>query len=483
MSETATDRRHVELSWLPSWVDCDVETIAPRADESVYALSRPRRGEWPQIADGLRHARAALADVPIAEIVDAIDETAARWADPSYEPRARACASASEATGFSREVVDRSFDAEMRNYRADSLWRTLRRELGDPGVLDRPTWDGDLGGLTRAIGTGIAVELLSSNVPGLPALGIVRALLSKSALIAKVAGAEPTFAAAFARELNVADSRLGDALLVTYWARDDLQTRDAVFAVADTIIAYGGREACASARGATRAGQRFIEHGHRLSIGIVSRAYLAREGHDGPASRVARDVSMFNQAACIAPQAYFVEGEQDDVASFGGRVAGALERYARDCPRGALRLDDAAAEHIRRAESRFAAAGSAARRFWAGRDWTVTVDEQLGGPSGNRMLRIVPAPALDDVLALLRPHGSFLQNVAVGAVEHEMPRLVSELALLGVSRICEPGAMPDPSLMWRHDGRMALAELIRWCDVEMHPWSALDRLGEPWPGR
>ncbi|HEX2104866.1 MAG TPA: acyl-CoA reductase [Solirubrobacteraceae bacterium] len=470
------------ISWIPSWADPDaLELVVAGGDGPSYSLQRPLLGAWRDVGAGLREARRALQATPIAEIVEAIDEVAAQWCERDWPVRRAACARAAAATGFSEEVVDRSFDVELRNYRADSLWRALRRELGDPAVLDGPRPDPVLGGLTTASSHGIVLAIFTGNVPGLPALSIVRALLTKSAFVAKVAAAEPTFAGEFVRTLAEADPRLGDAGLVTYWERDDVDTRAAVFALADVVIAYGGDESCAAARAATGPHQRFLEHGHRLSVGLVTRAFRAGEGDAAVARAIARDTSMFNQHACIAPQAYLVEGGHDDVARFCATIAHALDDHARECPLGDPPLEQAAALQLRRADAHYRAAASAGRRLWAGRDWAVALDDELdAAATGDRMLRVLPVDGPAAAVELLRPYGDRLQNVAVGATDAETPALVQALAGLGATRVCAPGAMAEPSLAWRHDGRMCIAELVRWCDVEMHPWTSPDREEQGW---
>jgi hypothetical protein len=82
---------------------------------------------------------------------------------------------------------------------------------------------------------------------------------------------------------------------------------------------------------------------------------------------------------------------------------------------------------------------------------------------------VIPIESLAQALDQLRPFGRYLQNVGVGCTgEAELSAAAASLAKLGASRVCEPGRMAEPSMMWRHDGRTCVAELVRWCDVEMH---------------
>lgn len=462
------------ISRLPNWLDLsDVEHVHVTRGSLNFHLTRPKVGSWAKVAKGMRRASTELQLLSIAEVVDAIDRAAQLWCDRDWPHRRYARDLAVAATGMSAETVDRSFDVELGNYRADSLWDALRREFGDPRVLDEPRNVPHLPGRTMAVGPTLICEIVTGNVPGLPALGLVRALLVKSAIVMKVASGEPTFASLFTDTLAQVQPRFGDAVMVTYWERTDQATRDSVLAEADVVVAYGSDEACASLHGATQAGKRFISHSHKLSVGLLSKDFLGRNDPDAVADDLARDVSMFDQHACIAPQAYLIEGDIEEVAEFGAKVARAMETYAASCPLGRSDGTATARRRMRAVEAQFWAALSSQRRAWPGADWLVTLDDALTGASetGDRALHIVAVPTLDHALELLRPFGAQLQNVALGILDDEMPSFAAALARLGATRLCTPGRMPDPSLAWRHDGQPRISELVRWCDIEMHPWS------------
>ena len=463
------------ISWIPPWLhatELERFEIAPTDSGERWVCQRPRAASWGAVEQGLRKAADVLRRMPLAEIVAVIDRVAALWCDRGFEARRRAVERVVAATGFSREAVERSFDVELRNYRAESLWPSLRRELGDPAALDGFVYHADLPGRARAVVPGITLAIFTGNVPGLPALSLVRALLVKSAVLAKVASGEPTFAAAFARTLAEQDARLSDALVITYWDRDDRDTLDAALAHSDAVIAYGGSSAVRAIRAAVTDGRRFVEHGHKVSVGLVSRGYRQQMGDAELARRIAVDVSVFNQHACIAPQSYLVEADLDEARALLTELSGALARYARECPLGELPQQDAAELQLRRASHAWAASAAPDGDFSCARglDWTISLGRELASDAGggNRFLRLVPVDTLQEGVERLRPYGEHLQNVGLGAHGAELETTAERLALLGASRICEPGRMSEPSLMWRHDGRTCIADLVRWCDVEMH---------------
>lgn len=466
------------ISWLPPWAaerKLPVQRFtvpSPRADGAAYVCVRPRVEAWSELAAGLAQAQRKLARTPLATIIAAIDEVSRRWGDRRYPLRRTAVAAVAAATGFSDEAVERSFDVELRNYRAESLVRTLERELGDPSVLDGFVPDRLLAGHSHAIGPQITLVVLTGNVPGLPALSIVRALLLKSAVIAKVASGEPTFAAYFAESLWEALPVLGDALAVSYWQREEGEVLDAALSVCDAVIAYGSDEACASVRARLRGHQRYVEHGHKLSLGLITLDYLRELGSEEVARRIAVDVSTFNQHACIAPQAYVVEDRQGSARELALAMARALAQYAAECPLGTLAEADAAALQLRRATAAWQAATQPDAALWhaSNLDWTVQLSRQLLplSAAGNRDLRVVACSSMQDALEQIAPIGRHLQNVGLGALGPELLDTAQALARIGASRISEPGHMAEPSLIWRHDGELCLARLLRFCDIEMH---------------
>jgi hypothetical protein len=296
-------------------------------------------------------------------------------------------------------------------------------------------------------------------------------------VIAKVASGEPTFASTFARTLADADARIGDAILVTYWPHTDRASLDAALACADVVTVYGGEDACRAVREAVPPGMPVFEHGHKLSAGVVTRAYRAELGDVELARRIAVDVGTFNQQACIAPQAYVLEASPDEARTFMHTLARAMDAYAKDCPLGDLPEDDAAALQLRRAALAWDAAGDPDGdvAHASGLDWTLALHHSIAGEggSGNRVLRLVAVPSADAAVGVLAEYGRYLQNVALGATQAELLHLANALASMGACRLSEPGRMAEPSMMWRHDGRLCVAELLRWCDMEMHAGAAL----------
>lgn len=474
-------RADATISWVPDWVPAEaMRSFSVDTGGGLLAhCACPVVAQWDAIGEGLRRAQRALRALPIARVIAALDAVAARFCDRADPVRLRSRDAVVASTGFSPEAVERSFDVELANYRAAALRRLMRRELGCPEAVDGFQHDEALGGKTVAVGPRITLALFTGNVPGLPALSLVRALLVKSAVIAKVASGEPTFAAHFAQALAEEEPVLGAALLITYWDRADHGALRGALSQADAVIGYGGEAACAALRAQLLPGQRYIEHGHKLSVGVLSKGYVEAVGLAEVGQRVARDVSTFNQHACIAPQAYLVEGSVAEAARVAEAIAQALGADAASCPLGTLDGSAAAGLQLQRTAAAWAAATDPARGLWRaqGLDWTVILDRDVSSVSGsgNRVVRVVPLAALDGLSQALAPIARYLQNVGLGVLGEAFLPIAEHLARLGACRVSEPGRMAEPSVIWKHDGEACLARLVRFCDIEMHREVETDR--------
>jgi len=82
-------------------------------------------------------------------------------------------------------------------------------------------------------------------------------------------------------------------------------------------------------------------------------------------------------------------------------------------------------------------------------------------------LFLVPFVKNGEVVARLTPLSGYFQNASLNVVADGLAFWLEELPKLGVSRICPAGHMPKPTMMWHHDGMPALAEMVRFIDIEV----------------
>ncbi|HSB77344.1 MAG TPA: acyl-CoA reductase [Candidatus Methylomirabilis sp.] len=415
---------------------------------------------------------AYLARLPVAEVVEIVDHVVGLWLEPESPWVKAAALRIAAATAYSQAMVRTGLTRLLAGCRKEALLSLLQEELGDPGVLDGFRPRRAAGGSHRACGPTITTHIFSGNVPGLPAISLIQALLVKSASLGKPASEELVFPALFARSLAAVDSKLAASVAILPWPGGDGAIEHAAFAASETVVAYGSDAAVESIRSRVPAGVRFVAHGHRLSFGVIGRESLDLGTLDALAERAAYDVSLFDQQGCVSAHLLYVErGGAVPPEAFAERLASAMGAFEREMPRGKLLVEEAAAIQQARAEVELREMREEPVRQWAsphGTAWTVIYEDDPSFiPSClNRVVRVKPVTDLREIPSLVRPFSRYLQTVGTAMSPERRARLAEALAPFGACRVCAIGEMPHPPLTWHHDGGFSLLPLLRWTAIE-----------------
>lgn len=230
---------------------------------------------------------------------------------------------------------------------------------------------------------------------------------------------------------------------------------------ADAVIAFGSDATMETLRAQTRWDQKFIAHGHAVSL-----LWLAEPDHLSAreARACATDVLTYDQLGCLSPQAIYVPPGAD-IEQLGQKLARALEAHWQKLkPKPARPLSVAA----RIAEARDMA-HALGHLVWLppGKHlgWTLIHDaDPAFKPSplhGVIYLREVAESKLETALSSVTGRIS-----SVGLAGRISSRLEKVFLSLDASRFCPAGHMQFPPLTWHHDGRPPLADLVTWVDKE-----------------
>ncbi|MBI4544060.1 MAG: acyl-CoA reductase [Gemmatimonadetes bacterium] len=426
-----------------------------------------------RLIEKLRRARARfLAELPVAEIVRAVDAAAALLSRPGDPRRALAEQAMPAVTGYSPAMLRLVLDRALEDWRAPALEALLRNELGDAALLDgfRPRPHGR--GAARALGPELAFHIFAGNVPGVAVTALIRCLLVKAAILGKTASGEPLLPVLFARALEDVAPRLAQCLAVTYWPGGAAEGEAEALRAADTVIVYGAADAVAAVRRQIAPPTSLVIHGPRFSFGVVGRTALAEPALGRVAAQAAAAVAAFDQQGCVSPHLLYVEqGGQHSPEQFAARLALELGTLERELPRGRLSAAEAAQIHEIRATAEFRALAGQDIRIEAspGTEYTVLyeADPNFAPSCLNRLVRVKPVAAAEEVVPLVRPYAAFLQTVGVAGLEPQQRQALAEqLGRLGASRVTGLAQMPWPPPEWHHDGHEPLRELVRWIDLE-----------------
>jgi hypothetical protein len=329
----------------------------------------------------------------------------------------------------------------------------------------------------------LLVHSWAGNVPALPLWSLVCGLLVKAGSIGKLPSAEPVFASLFARLLAEVHPPLADCLAIVWWKGGDTEQSAALYAQADTVLAYGGNAALDDIRRQLPVTTRFLPYGHKLGFGVIGAAALDSLRGPATARLAAHDVMRYDQQGCYSPHVFYVErGGALSPREFAQYLASELANLQHRFPRRALALEDAAAvAGWRQAGELQALSGDAGHESIGvdGADWGVAYADrpQSLAPTGlNRSIQVVAVDSVDDVIAQVEAHRSFLQTAGLAVAPEQLYPLSERLGAAGVTRIAAIGAMTSPEAGWHHDGCFNLLDLVRIVEIEQSAELAADRI-------
>lgn len=326
--------------------------------------------------------------------------------------------------------------------RAEDLLEVVRCELGHEAILD--DFQPYAGAHSMAIGPGRILHIISGNTPHAGLQSLIRGLLLKAHNLCKIPGRGLPEIAEFQALLPPA---LADRVEISSNLPPDWLES------AGAVIVFGTDETIESIRARIRPDQRFLAHGHRVSIGIVldDPEFLSVPG-------AAMDASLFDQQGCLSPHAFFI---RQDARTYAAQLAAEMDSVNSQMPRSPISPGESARIRSIREQYAFEAANNPGVQLWTSpgsTDWTVIYDESLGfTPSClNRVVFVKPLAG-----DLRIPH---LSTIGLWPATLENARRVRSW---GASRLCEIGRMQLPPATWHQDAQQTLAPLVEW--IDFHP--------------
>ncbi len=407
---------------------------------------------------------------PVREIVYRLGQVAQNWLNPKDPIRKEAESSLTDATGYSRAMIQRALEETFQRLRKEALLRLLRNELGGRmKVLDRFTlYDKKQKTIrARASGHDVILHLLSGNIPGIGIPSIVYGLLTKSGNLVKVASEEPFLARLFARSVEKVDETLGKCISVAYWKGGEREIEDTAFASVSLVVATGSDETLSDIQKRIPYPVRFIPYGHKISFGIIGKVALTLNARTLLYERAALDVAVYDQQGCLSPHMFFVqEGGKKTPREFAIQLLEALGDMENTLPPRFLSLDEKL--NIRSFLSRYEFHPNAEIfQSPSGRSVVIFLPEsRLPLSCLNRVIFVVPFSGISQVLETISGYVGKISTVSVAVTRKQLKALMEPLHRLGVSRICPVGWMQLPSAVWHRDNRPVLSDFLLWTDWE-----------------
>lgn len=415
-----------------------------------------------------------------------------QWLDPQSEYRIRALRDGVVDTGFGSATLARGLDAFFSSLTVEGLEGLIVQDLGDLKRLD--AFSGSMpemrtGRMSFARGPDLMGHFCAGNLPIPTLVSLVLGVLTKSAQFFKLPDRGGLIPRLFAHSLAQVEPKLGACLEFATWSRDRADLETALLEESDCVTVTGSDERVESLRRRLPARTRLVTYGHRVSFAYIAAEMLTVYGLKRLALDAATDVVAWNQLGCLSPHVIYVQ-EKGVITpeGFAEALAGQLARLESTEPRGELPPADAQTISATRtvyAMRRMSGGGGLDRQreesvffesvttvqLWQSENstaWTVVLDTDptFRASCLHRFVYIRPVKELATVLRYAEPVRTHLSTVALAAPDEEASAQALQLARWGATRICPLGRMQLPSLLWRHDGRPALGDLVTWVDWE-----------------
>ena len=409
----------------------------------------------------------------IAQVISAV---ASDWLRAQSPFRRMALELAPAQLGFSKETLARGLDAFFRELTPQRIEALVVAELGHGQRLDVFSSSDHEGQQMRAAivtGPELVTHIAAGNLPSPTLMSMVLGLLARSSQFVKCATGTSILPRLFAHSLHEVEPKLASCLELAEWRGGTAHLEEALFSESDCVTATGSDETLGAIRLRLPQRIRFLGYGNRVSFGYVSSQVLTGLFKARVIKRAASDVTAWNQLGCLSPHVIYVEQGGDTTAeSFAALLAQELAQLDQTEPRGEVPTPVGAAISNRRGIYEVRAANSPDTQLWQSKDstaWTVVYesDPRFQVSCLNRFVYVKPVRNLEDLLQSADSMRDKVSTVGLAVPEHLMAEVGAVLARWGATRVCPLGKMQEPPLGWRHDGRPALADLLRWTDLEL----------------
>lgn len=408
-------------------------------------------------------------------LIRLLSDLSENWLQPDYPFRKLALEQGPMATGFSSATLASGLDAFFRQLTEENLRTLVVQELGHSQRLDNFSATNAESAAQRAAlanGPEFLFHIAAGVIPNPAFMSIILGVLVRSTQFVKCARGGAFLPRLFAHSLYDADPKLGACLEIAEWRGGASHLESVLFKEADCVTATGSDETLSEIRRHIPIKTRFLAYGHRVSFGYIAHEALSGFNPKKVAASAATDIVAWNQLGCLSPHVIYVEhGGGLTAEQFGELLAQELARREQSEPRGELPVESAAVIASRRSFYEVRAAHSPETRHWCSENstaWTVIyeADPRFQLSCLNRFVYVKGVTSLTEALQNADSVRGRVSTVGLAATEDKSPALAAQLARWGVTRICPLGRMQDPPLLWRHDGRPALGDLVTWADWE-----------------
>lgn len=305
------------------------------------------------------------------------------------------------------------------------------------------------------------LHITAGNVPEVPIISTLRAVLTKSAVVIKLPYGAILPGVLFAMTAAEAapEHPITQNLSLVYWQGGDKSIENELFApnAFDRIVVWGGPGTIANVQSKTPF-TKTISLNPRYGISLIGKEAFAGRLQEA-IDRALTDVIAYNQKACISSLVHYVEGTEEQADEYAKCLQQALAKWGKKIP--SFVSPDAVGQVKRMKRGRYANAkwylNYEGEDFMSGAV-VITGEFDILDHPASRLVVVRPVTILEDALKYVH------QSVSAVGVFPEERRLELKDRILarGVSSVLPLGQCERVFAGMPHDGMMILNQLVDW---------------------
>lgn len=304
------------------------------------------------------------------------------------------------------------------------------------------------------------LHITAGNVPEVPLLSALRAVLTKSAAVIKLPYGATLPGALFSLEAAAfPDHPITQNLSLVYWHGGDESVESVLFGcnAFERIVVWGSPEAVTSVRSRAQF-TRVICLNPRYGVSLIGREAFSGKLEEA-AVKASLDMMIYNQKACTSSLMHFVEGTEEEANAYAAALRKALDKWDKEMPN--FVKPPAAGQFKRMRRGKYIGArwyvNNRGEDFSSGVVVVPGEFDVLDHPM-CRLVVVRPVVRLEDALPNLN------QFVSTAGVYPEARRIELRDRILarGVSNVLPLGQCERAWAGMPHDDMLVLSQLMDW---------------------
>ena len=412
-----------------------------------------------------REKQNRMCNYPQDKILRILGKAKALWADKQSTLRKSALEHLHITTGFSQEMLELGMDELVWSLDPEILEKKYLTETNQIPLVYGEKYNRINGTSLTNYPLGTLFHVLSGNVFLVGPGSLIEGLVTGNVNILKLPSEETFFLPYFLESLKAVDDDgiLTGSIATVNFSSSENEIMNIFKNQADGIVVWGGESAAKAYRNDLPARTKLILFGPKLSFSLVTGAGVSELGIKTVAENLAKELVIWDQQACTAPQVCYVEkGMLPELMS---QTSEALKSLQKKLPPGSVNPDAAVEIRKIRGVAEVRESLSSAILIDSGHkslSYTLYSDTNLElEPSPlSRTIKFVEYKNPTDVFNSICELRGYLQTVGIACGSKEWSFFRSELSKIGALRILELGQMSGGEIDDPHDGLFDLPQLV-----------------------